>query len=93
MPGADLIGFVRGSQDADAVLAIGEVETSSDLQTPPGVMTKLLSARPASAGQRPNTRHGRAPGRRLERRLAHMSTGAATAIGAVAGAALGISSA
>ena len=39
LPGADLIGFVRGAQDSDALLAIGEVKTSSDSQTPPNVMT------------------------------------------------------
>jgi hypothetical protein len=38
LPGADLIGFVSLGAD-DAVLAIGEVKTSSDPERPPGVMT------------------------------------------------------
>lgn len=37
LPGADLVGFCK--EDEAVVLLFGEVKTSSDLQTPPGVMT------------------------------------------------------
>jgi hypothetical protein len=37
LPGADLVGFVALGE-TDAVLAIGEVKTSADVSTPPGVM-------------------------------------------------------
>ena len=36
LPGADLVGFFR--QDGEVFLLFGEVKTSSDPQTPPGVM-------------------------------------------------------
>ena len=36
LPGADLIGFY--SENDDVTLLVGEVKTSSDLNTPPGVM-------------------------------------------------------
>lgn len=38
LPGADLVGLISLGDD-DAVLAIGEVKTSGDKDTPPGVMT------------------------------------------------------
>ena len=37
LPGADLVGFYRAG--TEVVLLFGEVKTSSDLRTPPGVMT------------------------------------------------------
>lgn len=36
LPGADLVGFLR--EDEDAFLLFGEVKTSRDASTPPGVM-------------------------------------------------------
>lgn len=39
LPGADLIGFAAPSGPNSAVLAVGEVKTSSDAATPPHVMT------------------------------------------------------
>jgi hypothetical protein len=39
LPGADLIGFVVAEGGKDAVLAIGEVKTSSDTNAPPNVMS------------------------------------------------------
>jgi hypothetical protein len=38
LPGADLVGLIALGAD-DAVLAIGEVKTSEDVDTPPGVMS------------------------------------------------------
>lgn len=37
LPGADLVGFCK--EGGDAFLVFGEVKTSSDARTPPGVMT------------------------------------------------------
>ena len=45
LPGADLVGFLRDGQEV--LLLIGEVKTSSDARTPPGVM----SGRGGMAGQ------------------------------------------
>lgn len=36
LPGADLVGFIE--EDEDAFLALGEIKTSSDLNSPPNVM-------------------------------------------------------